>query len=184
LDRSAFSLSHCPKNRSRRILQLFKKPPKDHPLYAAVGRVAAEWAELEHRLDEIIWRLSGTTSPLASCITGQMIGHFPRFNTIIALVSLNRGSPELIKLIKAQQGKVSDLAESRARRVHDAWYVDLDTGEPHQFQSMPRKELTFGHQPQATSDMEDLVRKIAQRIEAVGKLNEAILAELSPLPDK
>jgi hypothetical protein len=46
------------------IVRTFSKPPNDHPLYATVGRVAAEWAELEHGLDQIIWRLSGTTSQL------------------------------------------------------------------------------------------------------------------------
>src|SRR5436305_14777871 len=82
----------------------FRKPPKTHPLYAAVGRVAAEWAELEHNLDQIIWRLSGTTAPLAACITSQMIGHFPRFNAIVALVRSRRGDNKLIQSIEKEQG--------------------------------------------------------------------------------
>ena|ERR1700730_4175859 len=170
------------------VVRAFSKPPEDHPLYAAVGRVAAEWAELEHHLDRIIWQLSGTTPHLASCITSQMIGHFPRFNAIRALVSANpklkTASSSLLKLIEKESGKVSELAEARARRVHDTWFVEQGTGEPHQFKSMPRKKHVFGFHPEATNDMEKLIGQIAQRIEAIGNLHEKIGAALAPPPDK
>jgi hypothetical protein len=29
--------------------------PAEHPAYALIGRVAAEWAQLEHALDIILW---------------------------------------------------------------------------------------------------------------------------------
>jgi hypothetical protein len=35
----------------------FRKPPDNNPIHALVGRVATKWVELEHQLDEIIWRL-------------------------------------------------------------------------------------------------------------------------------
>jgi hypothetical protein len=167
-------------------IRAFNKPPEDHPLYAAVGRVAAEWAELEHNLDHIIWRLSGTSPHLASCITSQMIGHFPRFNAIKALVTAHPQLDHsgLLKLIEKESGKVSELAESRARRVHDAWFVEQGTGEPHQFKSMPRKKHVFGFHPEAMSDMEKLIAQIAQRIEAIFKLHEKILVALAPSADK
>ena len=89
----------------------FNKPPDDHPIYALVGRVAAEWSELEHQLDEIIWRLSGTSSSQAARLTSQMMGHFPRFNTILALLNFHNAQKAIIRLADKERGKVSQLAE-------------------------------------------------------------------------
>jgi hypothetical protein len=71
-----------------------------------------------------------------------------------------------------------------AHRVHDAWYVDMASGEPFQFRSLPRKELNFSFQPQILNDLNALIRQIRQRIEAITKLGETIFAELFPLRGK
>ena len=122
----------------------FNKPPDNHPIYALVGRVAAEWSELEHQLDGIIWRLSGTSSPQAACLTSQMIGHFPRFNAIIALLNFHNAQKTVIEAADKERGKVSQLAEKRARTVHDAWYIGPSYPDPLQFRARPRGDLTFG----------------------------------------
>jgi hypothetical protein len=149
------------------LLGIFGKPPNDHPIYATVGRIAAEWAALEHQLDEIIWDLSEMAPRLASCITSQIMGHAPRFNAIIALLTQHGVGPEIIKLVVKERGRVSELAELRSRRVHDAWYLEVRTGEPHQFRSMPRQELTFGFQPQTPTELETLTRQIEKPTEAI-----------------
>ena len=39
---------------------ILRRPlPDNHPAYSLIGRVAAEWARLEHILDTIIWELAG-----------------------------------------------------------------------------------------------------------------------------
>ena len=40
--------------------------PDAHPFYALIGRVAAEWARLEHNLDLIIWDLLKSPEDAAS----------------------------------------------------------------------------------------------------------------------
>src|SRR5262245_2676728 len=35
------------------------KPPDNHAIYAFVGRIASDWAHVEHLFDEIIWHLLG-----------------------------------------------------------------------------------------------------------------------------
>jgi hypothetical protein len=160
--------------------RIFKRPPEEHPVYAVVGRVAAEWAELEHQLDWIIWNLSQTTPQMAACMTSQMIGHFPRFNAIIALLTQHAARQELIKLVMTESGKVSGLAESRARRVHDAWYVDMASGEPFQFRSVPRKELNFSFQPQILNDLNALIRQNTSRLPRY-KFGRSKAASASPV---
>jgi hypothetical protein len=161
-------------------LSVFRKPEDNHPIYALIGRVASEWAHMEHRLDEIIWSLSGMPWPIAASMTGQMVGHFGRYNAIIALLSHYDLGKEIIDLAKKQQGKVSDLAEYRNRIVHDAWYVELDTNEAHQYKSMPKRDTKFGIHRYPTEEIEQLIAKIATRIDAISSLSEKIAAARSP----
>jgi len=52
-------------------LDLFPPPPlpAKHSRYALIGRVAAEWAQLEHLLDLIIWNLlTRLDRETASCL--------------------------------------------------------------------------------------------------------------------
>ncbi len=56
-------------------LDLFPPPPlpAKHSRYALIGRVAAEWAQLEHLLDLIIWNLlTRLDRETASCLTAGM----------------------------------------------------------------------------------------------------------------
>ena len=51
--------------------------PEDHPFYALVGRVASEWAHLEHIIDLTIWKLLDVDDRLGACLTAQYpgVGH-------------------------------------------------------------------------------------------------------------
>ena len=66
-------------------LRVDRRMKANHPVYRLVGRVVTEWAQLEHTLDLIIWEMAGLTYTMGSCITGQLSGHYPRFNAIQTL---------------------------------------------------------------------------------------------------
>jgi hypothetical protein len=59
--------------------------PEAHPLYADIGRVAAQWAHYEHILDLIIWDLAATGPEKGACISGQLVGTTPRYFAMLAL---------------------------------------------------------------------------------------------------
>src|SRR6266704_5852432 len=59
--------------------------PRDHPHLALIGRIAVEWAAIEHQLDVIIWRLASLEPHVGACLTAQIMGVGPRFLTLIAL---------------------------------------------------------------------------------------------------
>jgi hypothetical protein len=63
-------------------------PPDDHPIYAKVGKVASDWAHVEHMLDLIISELAATNLQIVVCITAQMTGVYPRCKAILALLNL------------------------------------------------------------------------------------------------
>jgi hypothetical protein len=57
------------------------------PHYAAVGRVAARWAVLEHEIQEVIWDLAGLDDLTGTCITSQIGGSGRLMDALLALSS-------------------------------------------------------------------------------------------------
>jgi hypothetical protein len=129
-------------------------------------------------LDEIIWSLMDDRQASA-CLTGQMMGHVPRYNAIIALLTYKKMPSELAKTADDQRGHASNIAEERNRAVHDAWYVNAATGEPHQYRAMPKKDLVFGIHQHGAEKLTDFLAKLARHVEHVTKLSEAIQAARS-----
>src|SRR5690348_14772918 len=74
---------------STSVLQI---PPRGHPVYELVGKVAASWSHLEHTLDLIIWRLAGVEPDRGACITSQMVGATSRYKAIISLLNQRKTS--------------------------------------------------------------------------------------------
>jgi hypothetical protein len=126
------------------MAEIFIRPPDDHPVYTRIGRIAAEWSHLEHVLDEIIWLLCPSAEPRhLGCVTGRLLGHGPRYDVIIALLTQRGAEEKTIKRVVGLKNSAYAAAEARNRIVHDAWYVAPE-GSIAQFRSMPPKDLRFG----------------------------------------
>jgi hypothetical protein len=162
----------------RATVRVHSTLPADHSAYALIGRVAAEWARLEHILDAIIWDIVGIRFETGSCITGQMIGHRPRFNAISALGTLRGLNAKILSDIETHQGKTSELAKKRNRIVHDAWFIESGTGQIGQFRSVLPKADTFGIEDIDPEKVGDIIKKIADRCNSILQLRDQILAEL------
>ena len=68
------------------------------PHYAAVGRVASKWAQLEHHIQELIWGLSGLDEMTGTCITSQ-IGQSGRLmDALLALLEQKGASKDELSL--------------------------------------------------------------------------------------
>lgn len=153
----------------------YVRPPEGHQIFQLIGRVAVEWAHLEHVLDRIIWSLAGAISARAACITAQIMGATNRYKTIVAQLHLmsytqpefNKHSSPVIKLMQ----KSYDVAEKRNRIIHDAWYVDARVENlAAQYKSFPHKDLRFGIKQvdfdSITSTIES-IRKLSTEAEAL-----------------
>jgi hypothetical protein len=114
----------------------YSRPDGDHPIYAAIGNIAAEWAYLEYVLDQIIAELlSSTDNARLACLTSQMMGAGPRYRAIISLLKIEQENINRVDIkptphdlsgkIISLSNKTLALAEHRNRIVHDPWYLDL-----------------------------------------------------------
>ena len=110
--------------------RVFRRLPPDHPVHNLVGRVANEWAFVEHLLDEIIWHLDGLDAPTGACLTAQIVGSWSRMLTITALCT-HRGVGQPVL------NQISDVA----RQLHGP-------------KSHPSRSVVFGGWVAANSAIE------------------------------
>ena len=143
--------------------------PADHPTYALI------------KLDVMIWKMAKVNIKTGSCITGQLNGHYPRFNAIIALGALRGLSTNLLKEIETIQHSTSNLAKERNRIVHDAWFLETATGHVSQFRSVLPKRQTSGFEDINESAVYDLISRITRRVDEISRLWTKIANELQPL---
>ena len=167
--------------RTKSGLRTFSRLPAEHPFYGLVGRVAAEWAHLEHMLDLIIWELAQFDSQRASCVTGQMVGHAPRLRAIMALGIARGLNPKLIERANTLMGKIGGLAPKRNRIVHDAWYLADGADLPAQFKSISEKDNTFGLRPIDKTEIDKIIGDIRKRFDEVVTLRRDVQRELPTL---
>lgn len=157
--------------------------PDDHPFYALVGRVASEWSHLEHIVDLTIWQLLGVDHRLAACLTAQYPGIPARCNAIQSLGA----AKGLTRKQLSPVGKLKDdsykVAESRARWVHDPWFVQEGT-QPAQFRAMPASDPRFGLQPIVDTELHETIQAIKVLQQKAREVQKAVLDALAALPEK
>ncbi len=140
--------------------------PANHEFYTLIGRVAAEWARLEHLLDEIIWSLSGIDQKLGSCITGQLVGQYGRFSAIHALAVALGAEKKILDRIVTMSGKCGELSKKRNRFVHDAWYLTQED-QVEQFKSFSPKDGIFGINEVSEAYAEETITRIRDKVKEV-----------------
>ncbi|MGH7080147.1 MAG: hypothetical protein ACREFU_18875 [Acetobacteraceae bacterium] len=150
--------------------------PDAHPFYAVVGRIAAEWAQMEHAPDLIIWDLLGAPQDLGSCVTQQLSGYRSRFIAITALSSAHGLGKDLTDKITALQGRTQDLAVNRNRFVHGAWFMTQPEEDLAQFKSLTRRQRKFGIEAISDDDARQTINRIREKVEEITNLR----AEISP----
>lgn len=159
--------------------------PAEHPFYALVGRVASEWAHLEHILDLVIWDLAGwgiasiPNNRLAT-ITSQIMGVPPRCKVIIALGRThNLDYKTYLKPFAVLMNDSYSVADWRARWIHDPWYNDTGSpGAPAQFRAMPYRDQRFGIHEIDQAELDKTLDQIRELQRTAGALRVAVQATL------
>jgi len=163
----------------------YKQLPDDSPVYASIGRVAAEWSRLEHHLDQGIWRLSGLQGEVAACLTAQISGHNNKCATLIGLAQSQKMSETIIKKIKKLQDSLFRASDPRNRAVHDYWVstrINSTKGVfegAGRFKSMSRKEMKYGAEIEDPNFFKSTIDRIQRRRNELLEINAEISKELA-----
>jgi hypothetical protein len=150
-------------------------------LYAAVGKVASNWAVFEHMLHSSLWVLAKVGDEAGACLTSQIPGPGRALDAFVSLVRLHGGDESLIKTINQFSEKTRGLGDKRNRAVHDSWNWDRATGSPYRLEISARKRIVMGPQPTSLSDMNDVVDQIADHIDAFDKIVAEVEKQLGTL---
>ncbi|HET6391035.1 hypothetical protein [Hyphomicrobium sp.] len=148
----------------------------------AIGRVASEWAHLEHTLDLIIWDLAGWKlnmhQSVLACITAQIMGVGPRCKVIQALGELRELDDSVLKPARTLMSDAYPVADWRARWVHDPWYIDANSDAVGQFRAMPNADRRYGIKDIDLDDVTKTIKEIGALQERASALRNSVLAAL------
>lgn len=163
---------------------IFKRPPKDHPVYAKIGRVASDWSHVEHVLDLLIWDLTGGDEKLVAASTAQMTGIYPRCMTLVALLGArNLLSKSIEKEIDKLQSRCGATGRLRNRIVHDAWYA-AGSSLVGAFRAMARGDYHVGIRDIPDDHFQHVLKEIADRHREAMALSAKVSALLRASPGR
>jgi hypothetical protein len=157
--------------------------PENHPLFSLIGRVAAEWTQLEHILDIIIWSLVGKhNSRVTACLTAQVQGAQAKCWAIQALL-LEKGLPKSASTaVNTLLKDVHKPQNARNRIVHDPWFAEVGGSSIARHTKMARNEWVFGIEPVTESQITQTIKDIKELQAKALQLLQIVSALLTPSP--
>jgi hypothetical protein len=106
-------------------LETMRERSEGDVYYAAIGRIATEWATFEHSIQIEIWKLIQPDYQISACLTSQ-IGQSGRLmDCLIALLSLRGAEEDHLKSIRSFASKIGDYQRRRNRMVHDPLFLEF-----------------------------------------------------------
>jgi hypothetical protein len=151
-----------------------------HDHYAAIGRVATEWAAFETTLDSSTLLLARFEIRRGVCLTAQIAGWSRKFDAYVAIARL-RGATKTIPDLNKFAQDTNGLSEQRNRVVHDPW---VGKEKPHRLETTAKRTLRFEFVPVPTVEVMKIAGRITDHIKRFEKLNLAVVAELKALHGK
>jgi hypothetical protein len=133
-------------------------PTDEH--FCAIGKVADAWATLELWINRAIWELMDVEQRAGACVTAHIGSFGARIRALIALIALRGGDDKVIKTLNKFCTDAEGLGRQRNRVIHDAWFGQQGTRNPHQFVATADRKLDFGFKPVPTEDLYELLAKI------------------------
>jgi hypothetical protein len=162
------------------VIEIVGEVAEEH--YAAIGKVASNWAVLERLIDSAIWGLLGANDEDGACLTAQLASIGRRLDAFNSLIRLRKGSDELMSQINAFPRKANEAARKRNRIVHDPWVAERHTLVPHRFQITADPVPVFQYKAMLTDEASSVVEEIADLIREFDRLvREDVIRELGPL---
>lgn len=144
--------------------------------YAAIGSVAAEWADFEGKIDFLALKLAKFNQEKGACFTAQISGSDRKLNAYISIAKI-LGATDLSEDLEIFAKDTQKLAERRHRIIHDPWAVSL-YGIPRRFETTARRKLRRQFIDVPTSDVSKCATDIRDHLERLDKLHERVLAAI------
>jgi hypothetical protein len=153
------------------------EPPHDQRHFAAVGRVASEWAEFESLIDWGSARLADINDEIATCFTAQISGSARKWNAYIALANCRGVGKREISALHKLAGETAKLAEQRNRVVHDSWFVP-SSSSPVRIELTAQRTLRMKAVEVSTGAVERLIARVIGHADQFLELNDRVIKSI------
>ena len=153
-----------------------------HAHYAAIGKVIDAWGDLEFEVDRVIWELMGVQQPFGACVTSQLISIHPKLRAVRALLHL-WGADDLADQVGSFAGGMHELTELRNRTVHDKRFILYPQNDVVRFEITAPRKLTFEAKIERRDDLNDIVRRIREKVQLFDDIRDKIRDVRSASPD-
>lgn len=127
--------------------------------YAAIGRVAAEWAFFERIIDAWSLDYAAVTEQIGVCFTAQIMGSRAKLDAFISLAGLFGASKSRLAGLRRFAQNIVGLAEQRNRAIHDMWEL-TDPKKPQRHEATARKVVRLLKIHVPTNELLDLADTI------------------------
>ena len=136
---------------------------KTMPHYAAVGRVASKWAQLDHHIQELIWGLAGLDAMTGTCITSQIGNSGRLMDALLALLEQKGATKKELQPLRSLSDVIGIKQRMRNRIIHDPWYFHFNqdgTTTGYRFESSAVKTVVRRPIKQDYEKLEKLIQDI------------------------
>jgi hypothetical protein len=136
---------------------------KTMPHYAAVGRVASKWAQLDHHIQELIWGLAGLDAMTGTCITSQIGNSGRLMDALLALLEQKGATKKELQPLRSLSDVIGIKQRMRNRIIHDPWYFHFNqdgTTTGYRFESSAVKTVVRKPIKQDDEKLEKLIQDI------------------------
>jgi hypothetical protein len=154
------------------------------PYHTFVGRIASQWAFLDHNIDQAIWRLAEVEPALGACITTQLVSTPARLRVLLALLLLREGSDDLVKKLRQFAAKLHAASDKRNRAVHDFWNVTVEGDVTQLRAAIIRDKLELQSAPSSTKEMLETLKLVSGEVRKFVSFYHELSSWLDTSPQK
>jgi len=149
-----------------------------------IGKIAALWAQFDSYLDFTLWRIAAVEQRVGACFTSQIGSFHGKFRILFSLLDMMTAPDSLIRRAKRLYNSCHEIAELRARAVHDQLTVGVETKTVYQTQYRVIKDkLVFGNTELSVDELDNTIEKMKKQNIKIYDLFSEIEIQLSSLPD-
>ena len=146
--------------------------------FAAVGKVAAFWSELERQLQMAIWKLAGIDAFKGACITSRIRSSATLLEAIVDLLQLKGFAEHDLELLNEFGKELGELQSRRDRIVHDPWSFRIVDAFPHRKELNSQNKTAFGYVPHSTKEVEAFAESISDLVQRLETILNALVLHL------
>ncbi len=144
--------------------------------FAAIGRVASDWALFETVVNFQSVELAQIQRSIGACFTAQISGIARKLDAYISLARQRGAKPGTISELCEFATDAGRVAEQRNRIVHDPWVLD-DPLNPTRVEITARKKVRVEWIPVSTSEVGDVTKRILELMNRFTLLDEKVFKE-------